>query len=773
MLTWFPKSLGELKQLIIDIWNPSIKRLQSDKQENVQYQDEGVDLGSPGDVKTIDFIGANISASYSSNSLTVSAIPGFLSAGTTNYALGTGIFSNSNGISFGLSSNVITASHNAITSQTNEAVSGSNGSFTFNTLTFGNLNGLSFYTSNGSMVGSYTVPAGGAPNFSAGTTSNNLNSIVFSNSNGLSFGLDGSTITGSYTVPTVTNSSFSVQDSATTLNPVARIAFSTGNNITLSLSTGVSSVTVGIQHNLAGTSTGFAGNSISGSMTHNSSGLNISLNHPAWLTTAAQSNQVVNSLNGSTGQISLNVGSSLSSSTNGSSITFGLASNITTALQSAGAYLTTARASNDAVGLNIAATNVTWTVNSSGISFNASGYAGTGTSATNASVTLNSNGLAISVAAPGAGGSINFSAGTTSNNLTQLSFANSNGVSFGLNGGTLTATVATNYLTTARASNDGIGLNTAQTNVTWTVNSSGLSLNAAGYAGTGTSATNASVTLNSNGLAISVANPGGGAIMQGQYTNIPFRFGVVTLPYIQSTSHVAPFIVPVDLSFDYIRFEASVAISAASTTAATTGNTAFSCGYTKTHNISIFSMGTGANFNTLQLYTSTQFLEYFSNQISCATNSTQFSYSNRWTLPCSSGDYGFTYDYSSSAASINVNSAGVTALTGTKLIEIPFGTSLAAGKYWIAYGASTTTATQVAGTTIGIRNAIPYNLAYHTEGNYSVGTFGATTSNIYGPHIALGSFTTVGGATTNSFHWSKVTVSAGHPILSFNLLRSA
>jgi hypothetical protein len=54
-------------------------------------------------------------------------------------------------------------------------------------------------------------------------------------------------------------------------------------------------------------------------------------------------------------------------------------------------------------GLNTAQSNVTWTVNSSGISLNAAGYAGTGTSATNATITLNSNGLAISVAAPGGG----------------------------------------------------------------------------------------------------------------------------------------------------------------------------------------------------------------------------------------------------------------------------------------------------------------------------------------------------------------------------------
>jgi len=91
----------------------------------------------------------------------------------------------------------------------------------------------------------------------------------------------------------------------------------------------------------------------------------------------------VSQLNGSQGTLSLVAASSLSASTNGSTISFGLASNITTALQSAGAYLTTARASTDGVGLNTAQTNVVWTVNSSGISLNASGYAGIGTSCNN------------------------------------------------------------------------------------------------------------------------------------------------------------------------------------------------------------------------------------------------------------------------------------------------------------------------------------------------------------------------------------------------------
>jgi hypothetical protein len=122
---------------------------------------------------------------------------------------------------------------------------------------------------------------------------------------------------------------------------------------------------------------------------------------------------------------------------------------------SAGNYLTTARASNDALGLNTAGTNVTWTANSSGLSINAAGYAGTATAITGrASITLNSGGMSF-------------------------------------NGSALA------------------GTGTAVTgNASITLNSSGLSFNGSGLAGTGTSATNASITMNSAGLAISVAAPG-------------------------------------------------------------------------------------------------------------------------------------------------------------------------------------------------------------------------------------------------------------------------
>lgn len=173
---------------------------------------------------------------------------------------------------------------------------------------------------------------------------------------------------------------------------------------------------------------------------------------------------------------------------------------------SAGNYLTTARASNDAVGLATAKTNVTWTVNSAGISFDAAGYAGTGfTSTTTAGTEVKAT-----------------------NNTAGLSMA----VPVFLT----TAQPVGAYLTTARASNDAVGLNTAQTNVTWTVNSAGISLNAVGYAGTGTTFNGAnlsgSITLNSAGLnlSMSAAAPGGGANLTIYGTSNTTQSSTMTAP---------------------------------------------------------------------------------------------------------------------------------------------------------------------------------------------------------------------------------------------------
>lgn len=131
------------------------------------------------------------------------------SAGTTSSDLGSVVLSNSNGISFGLNGSTITAAHNALTSQSNQNVTAGNGGFAFQTISFSNANGFSFGTSAGSAItGSYTVPAAqtGISGIQVSDTTYNSGTVTFRNSNGISFGSsDANGITASYTVPIQTN----------------------------------------------------------------------------------------------------------------------------------------------------------------------------------------------------------------------------------------------------------------------------------------------------------------------------------------------------------------------------------------------------------------------------------------------------------------------------------------------------------------------------------------------------------------------------------------
>jgi hypothetical protein len=108
-----------------------------------------------------------------------------VSAGTTSNNLSAVVFSNSNGVSFGLNGSTVTAaapSGIAIAAGTQTATSG--------TVVLSNSNNITF-----GMSGSTRVTASYNFNVSAGTTSNNLNAVTFSNSNGISFGLNGSVVT--------------------------------------------------------------------------------------------------------------------------------------------------------------------------------------------------------------------------------------------------------------------------------------------------------------------------------------------------------------------------------------------------------------------------------------------------------------------------------------------------------------------------------------------------------------------------------------------------
>ena len=120
-----------------------------------------------------------------------------LAAGTQIGSTGTIVFSDSNGVSFGMSnSSVVTASFATIQGSVN--LSAGTTSNLASAFTFANSNGVSFGLDVSTLTASVAI------NVSAGTTSNNVSAITFANSNGVSFGLNGSTLTASAAVGTVT-----------------------------------------------------------------------------------------------------------------------------------------------------------------------------------------------------------------------------------------------------------------------------------------------------------------------------------------------------------------------------------------------------------------------------------------------------------------------------------------------------------------------------------------------------------------------------------------
>ena len=728
--------------------------------------------------------------------------------------------------------------------------------------------------------------------FSAPGGASTFQTLVFADSNGVSF----SNSNGSLVATVQTNY-------LTTAQPVgAYLTTARASNDAIGLNTAGSNITwtansSGLSidaRGYAGTATATTGNI---SLTVNSGG--VSLNAPAFLTTAMQSNAVTLSNIRVSGGTTSNLLSALTfADSNG--VSFGLNAGTMTATVKTD-YLTTARASTDAVGLATAKTNVTWTVNSAGISLNAGGYAGTGTSATNASITMDTNGLAISVAAPGAGGGVGVEAGTrTATTAGTLRWETGNGITFGLNavGGSV-MTASHNAITTGRASTDALGLNTAATNVTWTANSAGVSINAAGYggtttaitgnavitlnslglrfdgvglAGTGTSKTgNAAITLNSNGIAfngaslagtttgfaganisgsmthntdglnlsLSVAAPGAAAEnnwinllggntagnttvsgstlgisginltlsgtnnsacnssapatsslvgtngisistngstisiareVQSKYWNVPgYNLFTGTVRPLASTYVVFPFSVGDNVSFDYLRFMNTINI--ASTSFASTANTTFSYNQNVTFNILLYSQNTGSSSLSLASISSTSAgLTQSANVAYGSASNTQQLNTYAVTYPISTGTSSFSSSYSTSNIStIAVSTGNYSRFTGLKFLDIPFAGSLTPGMYWMALNASTAFTTQATNLS-GIR--IVFSTAGITQINNPMGLFGQVNNASIQVMNGIGSFTTAGGVTTASLGFSNVSSYGSHIVPIFSLSRT-
>jgi hypothetical protein len=318
-----------------------------------------------------------------------------------------------------------------------QTIAFANTTFTTGAVSFSNANGISFGSSGAQVTASYTVPTQTNQTLSAAATGNttgntsgisvDARSLTLQGLGGASVGFSTSA-GGSSIIVSAPAAQSNVAFSADASSTFQTLTFQNSNNVSFSNNAGA----IRITHNLAGTSTGSAGANVGISMTHNSSGLNLSI------TTPAQSNQTggIYFTAQTTGQSSSSTYDLRTLSIVGDGIVSAGWSNGTvriSATQSNQAFSADASStfqtltfqnsngvsfSNNAGALRIThalagtATAITggasMTVNSGGISFNGTALAGTGTTFAganiSASITMNSAGLNLSasVAAPGA-----------------------------------------------------------------------------------------------------------------------------------------------------------------------------------------------------------------------------------------------------------------------------------------------------------------------------------------------------------------------------------
>lgn len=304
-----------------------------------------------------------------------------ISAGTTQATSGTVSFANSNGLSFGLNAQTLTA-------QFGYAVSAGTTNTTGSALSFSNSPTVTFGLNGNTVTAS--AAGGGITNInvSAGTTSNFLSAITFSNANNFNWGLNGSVITAI--------APFSISAGIAQAN-LQSVTFSDSNNFSFGL--------------LGGVITGRFGYAVSAGTT-NTTGSALSFSNSPTVTFGLNGNTITASAAGgglmsfSAGTSSVALNSLVFSDTR--NVSFGLNGSTVT-----GSVIVR-------IGAGTTASNATAFIflDGNNVSF---GMAGAN----------------ITAIAPQ-----RISAGTTNGTATNWSYADSNGVSFGLNGSTITASVA-------------------------------------------------------------------------------------------------------------------------------------------------------------------------------------------------------------------------------------------------------------------------------------------------------------------------------------------
>jgi hypothetical protein len=661
-------------------------------------------------------------------------------------------------------------------------------------VSFSNGNGVSFFMTNGAVVASVAAAGGaqtGISGMSAGTETSVYTSgtVGFSNLNGITFRTSTAAAMpqGIYITHALAGTGTSITGNASITLDSAGLKFNGSNLAGVGTSiTGNASITLdsaGLKFNgsgLAGTSTGFGGNLISGSITLNSSGLNLSLNHPAWLTT--QTNQTVGVYGSSqtTGSASSGTHDARSMSFIGAGI-ISIGNHSTSVGGTTTGIVISATQSNQAVSnsagsftfqtLNFSnANNVTWGTSAGGI-------------------------VTASVAAPGAAAENNWfsllGANTAGN-------ATASGSTVGLSGINVTL---------SGTNNSQIVISAAAQSVQWT--GAGMGDQGGTFGTTGFASTRL-MFAGSNGIVLSQSIPAGGAAtmtimpqLQSYYE--PPLAGQTSAHTLAATPYLAPF--RVDAPITAVRMQMLHSLSTVNTTRITVSysfssqtSTAHSASYGQSDSYWLLSRkitaATAPNYSQLLTFMSSSLSQSagitlnvtWSTNVSTATGSASWSARyGGYLLNIDSDGVAVTTSGSSSSStsgsstSTNQNSSSFNfscswfsqILSGVRPFWLPIGSTLSPGEYWIAMARSTQTGTtggNYGRSLVSVTNAL-IGLNVVTANQYAnLGETATVTSQQFWPGLGSWQGGTAGGTTDFTTTLGITAIGSGNNRPWFNIL---
>lgn len=305
---------------------------------------------------------------------------------------------------------------------------------------------------------------------------------------------------------------------------------------------------------------------------------------------------------------------------------------------------------------------------------------------------------------------VNLSAGTTSNNLSNVVFSNSNNVSFGLNGSTITASVS------AAAGN--------------------------------------TISYFDN------------------YTNLANTLASQSwFAFDQSTSFIMPFVLPAALSAAQVRIPANVSVGQGNTQG-TTANTTVARGFTRSYYVGIYAQGTGASSQSLSLLASSSAAWQQVSSIQANANGSEYTMTQQITYFANGSTIGTSTSNASSQTNFRFFSSLLGSnIDGTRMFDIPFGSSLPQSNLWLAVGGFSSTSSNAAGIPSALADVSAVMIAGINSQFQLVGEAATASSNVV--RLGQGRFSSTTAGMPSLLPLSAISSSTSQPAIGFALMRQA